>query len=176
MLAGQSCQVSVQLNSQGNEDAAGFSIVFDPTVLSFSNAVAGSGAGSATFNVNTNRATNGVVGIALELPFFSTFAAGTQELAKLNFQVMPYAANHTAITFTNQPVLQDAADANAASLPVTFNNGTLSINNTLLRLSAVTHTNGKLVLSWSATLAGFNLESNTNLASGPIGQLFRLVW
>jgi hypothetical protein len=161
--AGQSCQVSIQLNSQGNEDAVGFSLAFDPALLTFSNAVAGSGANGSTFLVNTNAATNGLVGIALELPFFSTFSAGTQELAKLTFQVTPYAAGHAQISFTNQPVLEDVADANASSLPVSYNAGSLSISNPLLTIMAASHLNGKLVLTWSAALSGYNLESSTNL-------------
>lgn len=163
--AGQSCQISVQLNSQGNEDAIGYSIAFDPTTLSFTSATAGSGAASATLLVNTTRATNGVIGIALELPFLATFPPGVQEVTKLNFMAMPNAGGNTTFSFTNQPVLLDTADANATSLPISYQGGTFSVSNPLLNLSAAAQANGKLVLSWSAVLNGYNLESNTNLAS-----------
>jgi hypothetical protein len=115
--------------------------------------------------VNTTRATNGVIGIALELPFLATFPPGVQEVTKLNFMAMPNAGGNTTFSFTNQPVLLDTADANATSLPISYQGGTFSVSNPLLNLSAAAQANGKLVLSWSAVLNGYNLESNTNLAS-----------
>jgi Concanavalin A-like lectin/glucanases superfamily/Immunoglobulin I-set domain/Immunoglobulin domain/Cohesin domain len=160
--AGQSCQVSVLLNSQGNENALGFSVAFDPSRLNFVSVLPGNSTTNAEFIANTNQAAVGNIGIVLEMPSLSSINIGTQEVARLSFSVSPYASKSTTLAFTNQPVLQDTADGNAARLPTSYFNGVLAINNSILLLGEQRKTNG-LILSWPASLSGFHLESNSNL-------------
>ncbi len=159
---GQSCLLSVQLNSQGDENALGFSLDFDPKVLQFTGATVGAGAAGATLNVNTNQAAAGVAGLALALPIGTAFSAATQEVAKLNFTVLPTASGTTTVSFASQPVIKQIVDATAASLSAAYVNGTLAIVGPAL--SAV-RANGKLTLSWAVSGTGFILESNPDLAS-----------
>jgi hypothetical protein len=96
--SGQICQVPVILNSQGNENALGFSLKFNQAILTFSGATLGAGATGATLNVNTNQAAaGGDLGVALALPAGSSFAAGSQEVARLTFLVSTSATGGTNI-------------------------------------------------------------------------------
>src|SRR5581483_975214 len=110
VLRGQACQVSIQLNSQGNENALGFGVNFDPSVLTFTGASPGSGANGATLNVNAGQAGAGKVGLALALPIGASFTSAIQEVAKLKFMVAPAATGTTTVSFSSKPVVQAVAD------------------------------------------------------------------
>jgi hypothetical protein len=159
--AGQTCDIPVQMDSLGNENGVGFSLVFDPAALTFTGATLGGGASGGTLNVNDYQASSGTIGLALVLPSGSAFAASLNDVAVLHFTVASAAAGNTKITFASIPVTQDVADATAISLPVTYVNGKVSIlslagSPVLTALQA----DGNLVLSWPTSAAGFNLESS----------------
>ncbi len=165
--AGQPCQVSIQLNSQGDEAAMGFSVTFDSTVLTLAGVEQGGGAGGTLFNVNTNQP--GVVGLALTLPIGSTFAAATQELAKLDFIVAPAAAGPTTISFAGQPVIQEVASSVAVALPTAYVIGRLDITPLVVAggpTLSVSAGNGNVTISWPAAATGFVLESTDDPLSG----------
>ncbi|MDB6110662.1 MAG: Conserved repeat domain protein, partial [Pedosphaera sp.] len=166
--AGEACQLTVQLNSLGDENGLEFSLTFDPTVLSFSNAILGSGAVGAVLNVNSTLAGSGKIGFVLARSIGSTFGAGTQEVVKINFVVSPSAPTNTSISFTNKPLTQEVSDASALPLSTIYLNGTMAIapqpvitNPTL----TVSETNGNLMLSWPISATNFTLESSGSLAS-----------
>ena len=71
---GQTNVVSVELLSQGDEAALGFSLAFDPGALGFCAASVGSGAPGATLMVNTNQLSSGLLGLALSLPIGRYFS------------------------------------------------------------------------------------------------------
>src|SRR5438128_5642535 len=79
--------IAIELDAQGNENALGFSLIFDQTQLSFISATVGSGASSASLNVNTTQAANGRLGLALALPTGQTLSAGARQLVVLTFAV-----------------------------------------------------------------------------------------
>ncbi len=166
-VRGQACQVSIQLNSQGNENALGYSVNFDPTVLSFVSASLGAGATGATLNVNANQAVSGTVGLALALPIGSSFTAASQEVAKLKFVVAASATNGTSISFSSTPVVKAVADAEANTLSAIYLKGTVTISSSESSSPMITisQSNGKLILAWPASATGFNLESNPSLVS-----------
>ncbi len=68
--------VPINLVAQGSENALGFSINFDPTLLIFTGVNLGGGASGATLFSNTNLAGSGQLGLALALPAGTTFGAG----------------------------------------------------------------------------------------------------
>lgn len=161
---GRPCQVSVQLNSQGDENALGFSLNFNASALNFTGATLGSGAAGATFNVNARGAASGQIGIALALPVGATFPASMQELVKLNFTVAPSASGSAAISFVNTPVIQEVSDATASTVSATYVSGAVNINSVAsVPVMHVTSANGALNLSWPASAAGFGVEASTNL-------------
>jgi hypothetical protein len=161
---GHACPISIQLNSQGDENGLEFSLAYDPTVLSFASAGAGNGATGASLYVNASQTGTGKLGIVLALPTGSTFAAGTQEVVKVNFAVAPSAAGGSSIPLVTAPLPQQIASVTAASLPATYVNGALLIiprnGGSLLNAS---HANGTLNLSWPASAAGFGVEASTDL-------------
>ncbi|MGH9936526.1 MAG: NF038122 family metalloprotease, partial [Blastocatellia bacterium] len=70
---GGSVSVPIELVAQGDETAAGFSLTFDPSVLSDPQAQLGGDASSAALNVNLSQVAQGHLGIALALPIGQTF-------------------------------------------------------------------------------------------------------
>ena len=169
VVAGQTVKVSIQLNAQGNENAAGFSLNFDPTVLSYSGASLGSNAAGAQLNVNSYQAASGKLGAALALNTGTAFAAGTQEVLQVTFVVSPLAVSPASIKFGSLPIVSETADPSAKTLSTTYVNGTLSITplNTPPTLQlAIAPDKSNLVLSWPTTAAGFNLESSLDLTPG----------
>src|SRR4029077_7471748 len=85
--AGQPASVSIELDSQGDENALGFSVTFNSSQLTFVSATIGSDASAAQLNVNEANAPAGRVGIAMALAAGQVFAAGTRQLVVLNFNV-----------------------------------------------------------------------------------------
>jgi YD repeat-containing protein len=75
---GSQVNVAVELMAQGNENALGFSLSFDPAVLSNPTVAPGSGAAGAALNLNLSQIAQGRLGLGLALPAGQMFAAGTQ--------------------------------------------------------------------------------------------------
>lgn len=126
---GQTVNISIELASQGNENAIGFSINFNPAILSNAAVTLGSGASAATLNINSLQASNGRLGIALMLPTQQSFNAGVNQVVNITFNVAANApAGSTAISFGDQPVTREVVAANAAVLATTFTQGTIMIS------------------------------------------------
>ncbi len=131
VAAGASASVPIELVAGGGESAIGFSLTFDPAVLSLGSTpvVAGSDLpGSAFLNVNTGQAAQGRLGIALALPIGESFTPGTRQLVVVNFNVASNAStNATTISFSDQPIMRSLSDESAASLSAIFVAGQLNI-------------------------------------------------
>ena len=146
--------VSVYLDAQGDENALGFSLSFDPATLSFMSTSLGSGAAGATIDVNTNQV--GVAAVVLALPVGSTFAAGTQEILKVSMAPVATAAGFYTVALGDQPVVRQVVDANATPLVTTYMNGSITVNPppslTATRLQQ------NISLSWPIWATNFNLQ------------------
>jgi hypothetical protein len=160
--AGQACQVSVQLDSQGNENALGFDISFDPTALRFKSVVLGSGTGGASLTVNTNQVGSGIIGVLVGLPIGNTFSAATLEVLKLSFTVVSAAKGNTSVSFASKPVTPETVDAAAGTLATSYSSGSLSITAIVSPMLSIMQTDTNLVLSWPASAVGFNPEASSN--------------
>jgi ligand-binding sensor domain-containing protein len=120
--------IPIQLLAQGDENALGFSLNFDPTILSNPQARLGKDAGSAALNTNARQAGSGRFGIALALPAGQTFAAGTREIVVVSFAVNANpTADSTRIEFGGQPIAQEVVDANSNTLAATWTGGRVTI-------------------------------------------------
>ncbi len=106
---------SVLLVSQGDENAIGFSVTFNPAVLRFDSHTLGAGATGATLNLNDSQKAAGKVGFAIALPTNSVFSAGSKELVVLSFTVLAPSASET-IDFGSQPILKEVSDVTANEL------------------------------------------------------------
>jgi hypothetical protein len=83
----------------------------------------------AVLNVNTLQTNSSRVGVAVSLPAGQTFAAGTQEVARLVFQVASLSVGtNTTLAFGNAPVAREVSDATANSLAATYQDGVIAIS------------------------------------------------
>ena len=139
-IQGTQGTVSIDMISQGDENAIGFSLTFDPTKLSYVSAVRGVDATSTTLNVNTLQLGSGRIGVALAYPSELTFTAGTRHLVVVTFNVSPTATSTTDLAFGDQPVGREIADVAANVLESSFVPTTITIStqpNPLPTLSSV---------------------------------------
>jgi hypothetical protein len=145
--------VTIELDAQGDENALGFSFSFDPAQLQFVSAALGSGASSATLNLNTSQAANGRVGLALALPAGQVITAGLRSIVTVTFDAPSSGSGaSTTISFGDQPVRREISDAAANSLLTTFTSGVVTF--TRNNPPAVTTTAATLIAGASATLNG----------------------
>jgi hypothetical protein len=125
---GHSVSMTVALDAQGIENAVGFSVKYDNTLLTFASAAKGSGATGATLNVNDLQTASGRVGIALALPAGQTFSAGTRAIVVLTFTVGAGSGTTTrSIDFVDQPIAREVSDALAETVTATYTAGTLIV-------------------------------------------------
>jgi hypothetical protein len=157
--------VSVDLNAQGNENAVGFTLLFDPNVVRFAGATLGSGAVGGSMNVNTGNATNGVLGVAVQKGIGQTFAGGTQECVRLSFVPLTYSSSTSNLTFANSPVYCEVADVTANSLPSSYVNNTIAVGGLVPALTISQDGSGNVTLIWPAAATGFALESVSDLST-----------
>jgi hypothetical protein len=126
--SGGTISVPVFLVANGNENAIGFSLNFDPTVLTFSSLAPGAAAETASLIQNLSQTASGRVGLALALSASEVFPAGTQEIAVITFAIAPVTnAQASVLTFGDTPVPRQLSDVGAAALNVTYSNGAVVI-------------------------------------------------
>ncbi len=125
---GGTINVPIELVSQGDENALGFSLTFDAAVLSNPTAALGNGASGATLNTNNAQAAQGRFGIALAFPANQKFVAGVRQIVIVTFTVAANASfGTTNVGFGDQPVQREVADTTANPLTATFTGGTVTI-------------------------------------------------
>ncbi len=118
---------AVVLASQGNENAVGFSVTFNPAVLRYDSYAEGTdtAGGTALVNVNDGQKLAGKVGVGIARPANTTFSAGSRQLVVLTFTVLSVAAS-AAISFGDTPILREVSDVSANTLTATFNGAAIS--------------------------------------------------
>jgi len=117
---GQQSSVIIELGAEGNENALGFSLDFNPAQLQFVSAALLRGASGATLNVNTGEAARGRLGVALALPAGQTIVAGQRRIVVLTFTAAPGVSATTPIGFGDLPVMREVSDVDARALPASF--------------------------------------------------------
>jgi Concanavalin A-like lectin/glucanases superfamily/Immunoglobulin domain len=162
LTQGQPGIISVTLNSQGNENALGFTLVFDPALLSFESVDLGSDDSGATLLVNTNQIANGQLGIALALPIGTSFAAGTREILQLN--MLAASSGNGLMSFSDQPVLREISDIMGNALPASYSSGSIT-SHPLQPALEIWPSGTNVVLSWPLWATGFDLQSVDGLTS-----------
>ncbi|MGA2660189.1 MAG: LamG-like jellyroll fold domain-containing protein [Verrucomicrobiota bacterium] len=168
ILQGQSGTVSVNLEALGDENALGFSLSFDPTVLTYTGCSEGSSLSSANgaiFIVNDTQAASGRLGIVLGLQTGASFSSGNQQVAKINFSTPPSASGIYPVALTSQPVACQVSDALASRLTTGYINGTVLISQppTL----SVALSGQAIQLSWPLWASNFVLqEASGRLSPG----------
>jgi len=156
---GQSTTISVKLNTQGNENAVGFTLGFDPTAFTFGSVTLGSGMSGVNLIANTSQAGTGRLGVVLALSPGNTFAAGIKELVKVNLTASPSVSGAFPLTLTDLLVTRCVSDALANELPVSYFDGSLTINAPapppFLKISQV---DSNVIVSWPLSASNFVLQ------------------
>jgi hypothetical protein len=155
VVPGQPLNLSVQLAAQGNENAVGFSVTFDPSQVSFSSASLGSDTTGATLYVNSAQAGSGRLGFALALGSGATFGTGTKDLMDLSFETVGAGSGFT-MGFGDQPVPREVTDALANPLPVSFLSATVQAYPP--PSLAISHASQSVVLSWPGWATNYVLQ------------------
>ncbi|MCW5968828.1 MAG: S8 family serine peptidase [Blastocatellales bacterium] len=95
-IAGQTNTLDIEIDALGGENGFGFSLEFDPGVLSFVGAEPGDAAPSQSLQaVNPLQTAVGRLGLALVLPPGQGLEAGTRRIARVNFNVLDAASAAT---------------------------------------------------------------------------------
>ena len=156
LAQGQSANISVLLEAQGNENAAGFTVQFDPAVFSYNGAMLGADVSGATLEINSSQAASGQIAFALALPSGSSLNAGSKELVKLNLRAAYAVAGNYLLGLNDQIVLRQVVDPQAASLKTDYLNGSITINPA--PTLSITASQQTLTLSWPAWASNFVLQ------------------
>ncbi len=163
ILQAQSGTVSVNLQALGDENALGFSLSFDPSVLTYTSASAGSGVNGAVFNVNAKQAASGRLGIALALGAGSSLPSGNLEVATIKFSTPASASGSYPVAVVNQPVVCQISDAKAQALTnITYVNGAVVVSQPPSLSASLS--GQSIQLSWPVWASNFILEQ----AAGPL--------
>jgi hypothetical protein len=135
VAAGANVTVPFALAALGDENTLGFSVVFDPAVLSYQSVAKGSALpAGAQMIVNTNQVAQGRLGILLGLASGETFPAATQQIARVMFQASASVAlASTEIGFGDSPVVREVGSAQAEVLPADYVGATVAF--AVLRLA-----------------------------------------
>ena len=129
-VAGQPVTVQFQLDSQGDEASASFTVNWNPAVLTYVSAALGNGVPSGTnLGLNTTQTAQGRLGVLLDAT--NTYAAGTRQILLVTFSIPANAAAGTyPITFSGTPTAQSVSSANGTLLATTYESGNVVINTT----------------------------------------------
>ncbi len=163
---GQTVTVNVELDAQGNENALGFSLNFNPNELSFVNVALGADASAAMLNSNTMQAANGRLGFALAMQTNQTFSAGTKRILVLTFNLPSGGvAGVIPITFGNQPVVSEVVAANADVLPAAWTPGAVTATRAVASVSAASFLGNELASEQIVAAFGAGLATTTQVAA-----------
>jgi uncharacterized protein (TIGR03437 family) len=156
---GQNSVFNIELDAQGNENALGFSLNFDPSQWRFVSAIAGSDALGATSLINDRQAAIGRLGLTLALPTGQVWTAGVRKLVVLTLSPAPgNTANSAVISFGDEPVMRETVNAGAATLP------TIWATSAVVAVSAASFSGPELASEALATAFGSNLATGTEEA------------
>ncbi len=163
---GQTNTLVVELGAQGDENALGFSLNYDPNLITFVSATVGDGSRDALLIVNTNQTASGRVGIALALPAGQRFAAGTRAIATVLFNVVSgVSATTTSISFGDQPIRRQVSDVNAVTLPANYSDSTVTLARVVANVSAASFDGTMLTVESIVAAFGTNLATVTEVAA-----------
>lgn len=158
--------VLVELTASGDENAVGFSLNFDTSILRYSKTVLNVTSQGVLLNVNTNQAAAGKLGFGLALPVGKTFTAGVQQLVRIEFLPVSYVSNSTMIAFSDIPVWRELSDVNANSLATNFSSQAIQVMGLPLPTLSVSTQSTNITLTWPGSTTGFVLEATSAFGKG----------
>ncbi|HRZ35704.1 MAG TPA: immunoglobulin domain-containing protein, partial [Candidatus Paceibacterota bacterium] len=119
---GTTVELPVELLTSGSENAVGFSLRYDPALLTFESAKLNPAFTNVTLNLRTNADFPGVLGAALAYPPGATFPMGTQSVMTLTFEATQSPGN-ARLAFTDTPIVREMVEADAHAVATDFVDG-----------------------------------------------------
>ena len=151
-MSGTPVVVPITILANGNENALGASLSYDPAQLTFLGAVPGPGAPDATLFVNTNLLGSGRIGFTIALPTDTALAAGNQEVVLATFASPVHStAISPSIGFTDTPTGRQLVDVYGTPLNATYMAGNVALSASVLESDAAPRPDGDhelLVADW----------------------------
>jgi hypothetical protein len=127
-VTGATISLPVTLSALGDETSLGFSISFDPTVLSYVETAPGNDVGSTNLHADESQAASGRIGVSITLPEGETFAPGDRQLAVVEFTVAAVAsAGSAAVAFSDQPVPRAVLNLAGNALTAAYGDAAVTI-------------------------------------------------
>ena len=157
VIQGMASTVSVNLESQGDENAIGFSLLFDPGAFTYESASLGSSTTGGTLFANASQASAGRLGFVLGLGIGNSFTAGTREVLKVNLRSTAVAAGNYTVAFGSQPLPCEVSDASAQRLAADYVSGTITVNPLPSLKVGLSGTN--ITLAWPLWATNFGLQA-----------------
>jgi hypothetical protein len=153
---GDVVSIAVTLEAQGDENACGFSLAFDPALLQYTGASPGSGATGTTLTINDVQAGAGRVGFLLGANVGATIPAGSREMVKVTFRNLGSGPASVQLSPGDQPIPRQVASANAEDLTTGYVPGAVTIQAPPALL--ISREQQSVTLSWPAAASGFLLQ------------------
>lgn len=161
-------EIPITLDCKGNENAFGFSVRFDPSQVAFVGASTPPDLRGALLNVNSSRAAEGVIGLALALPIGQPAGALKQTLVTLRLKPKSVFDGSLTLSLEDAPALREVVDVYANALQTAFVSGQVQFGD--VGPSIRIETQGKGIrISWTVTedqTATFTLQTSSSLDSG----------
>lgn len=126
---GSQVVVSIELDSQGDETSASFSLNFDPTILTNPVVALGSGVPAGTnLGVNSNQVATGRLGILVDSTSTYAISPPNRQMVTVTFSIPSGAPlGATPITFVTNPTPLSVSSAMGALLPTVYQVGTVTV-------------------------------------------------
>jgi hypothetical protein len=157
VLRGLTGTASVQLESLGDENALGFSLLFDPAAVNYVSASVGSASNGVTLFVNDSQAGAGRLGFVLGLGTGQSFVSGTRELVRVTFRAAAPNQGNCVVSFSDQPVPCEVSGTNALRLDADYVNGTITANP--LPSLSIGRSGEDITLAWPLWATNFGLQA-----------------
>ncbi|MFN0086768.1 MAG: IPT/TIG domain-containing protein [Blastocatellia bacterium] len=124
---GEENVLEIELESAGDENAIGFTLSFDPTLLQYERAALAPAAEGATLLINADRAAQGLLGIALAMPAGQSFPSGESTILHLCF-IVPQtgSVNQTVVSLEDSLAVRQMAGVPANALCAEYLPGIVS--------------------------------------------------
>lgn len=163
---GDTVSLEVRLQAIGDENTAGFTLIYDPAKLRYLSGLSADGLpAGAVMLLNTNKTGQGRLGVLIGQFAGEAFPAGLHTVLRVQFEVV---GEDTAVVgFGDTPVRREVVNSEAHVLATTYASASVRVElppQAPLPLKPARQRNGTLLLRWNAAQPGhYVLETSSDL-------------
>jgi hypothetical protein len=126
--SGSTFTAQVDLESLGVEAGLGFSLSFDPMLMTYESLIVSAQTNGIATSINTNKVAEGKLGVAMVLPVGRAFPTGKQQLMEISFRAASVDSNVLSrLEFADDPVRKEVVDSRANLLESLFYGADIAI-------------------------------------------------